>query len=105
MIRDNQTIIHPCWMAFHASSGRLAPAEAKFNVVANCIAPGLVDTPLYRHLRVVVQEKARRAQPSRKVGAPEHITYAAHFFAAEEAWYMTGRTICVCGGSIGSFIG
>jgi NAD(P)-dependent dehydrogenase (short-subunit alcohol dehydrogenase family) len=79
---------------------------AKFNVVANCIAPGLVDTPLYRNLRPDVQEKLRRAQPSPKVGTPEEIAYAAHFFAAEEAWYMTGQTLYVCGGkSIGSFLG
>jgi NAD(P)-dependent dehydrogenase (short-subunit alcohol dehydrogenase family) len=79
---------------------------AKFNVVANCIAPGLVDTPLYRNLRPDVQEKLRHAQPSPKVGTPEQIAYAAHFFAAEEAWYMTGQTLYVCGGkSIGSFLG
>lgn len=79
---------------------------AKFNIVANCIAPGLVDTPLFRNLRNDVQEKLRRAQPSPKVGTPEEIAYAVHFFAAEEAWYMTGQTLYVCGGkSIGSFMG
>lgn len=76
----------------------------KFNVTANCIAPGLVDTPLYRNLREDVQEKLRRAQPSPKVGTPEEIAYAAHFFAADEAWYTTGQLLYVCGGkSIGSY--
>lgn len=76
----------------------------RFNVTANCVAPGLVDTPLYRNLREDVQEKLRRAQPAPKVGTPEEIAYAAHFFAADEAWYMTGQLLYVCGGkSIGSY--
>lgn len=75
-----------------------------FNVTANCIAPGLVDTPLYRNLREDVQERLRRAQPTPKVGTPDEIAYAAHFFAADEAWYMTGQLLYVCGGkSIGSY--
>lgn len=82
----------------------LALEGGRFGITANCIAPGLIDTPLYRGLREDVQEKLRKAQPSNKIGTPEQIAYAAHFFAAEEAWYMTGQTLYVCGGkSIGSF--
>jgi 2-[hydroxy(phenyl)methyl]-succinyl-CoA dehydrogenase BbsD subunit len=76
----------------------LALELGKFGITANCIAPGLIDTPLYRGLREDVQEKLRKAQPSNKVGTPEQIGYAAHFFAAEEAWYMTGQVLYVCGG-------
>lgn len=79
---------------------------APFNVTANCVAPGLVDTPLYRNLRQDVQDKLRRAQPAPQVGTPEEVAYAVHAFAADEAWYMTGQTLYVCGGkSLGSFMG
>jgi NAD(P)-dependent dehydrogenase (short-subunit alcohol dehydrogenase family) len=82
----------------------LALEGGRFGITANSIAPGLIDTPLYRSLREDVQEKLRKAQPSGRVGTPEEIAYAAHFFASEEAWFMTGQTLYVCGGkSIASF--
>jgi NAD(P)-dependent dehydrogenase (short-subunit alcohol dehydrogenase family) len=82
----------------------LALELGRFNITANCIAPGLIDTPLYRGLREDVQERLRKAQPSNKVGTPEEIAYAAHFFASDEAWYVTGQLLYVCGGkSLGSF--
>ena len=78
----------------------------KSGITANCIAPGLIDTPLYRGLREDVQEKLKKAQPLPKIGTPEEVAYAAHFFASEEAWYMTGQTLYVCGGkSLGSYSG
>jgi NAD(P)-dependent dehydrogenase (short-subunit alcohol dehydrogenase family) len=81
----------------------LALELGRFGVTANCIAPGLIDTPLYRSLREDVQEKLRKAQPSGKVGTPEEVAYAAHFFAGEEAWFITGQVLYVCGGkSLGS---
>ena len=78
----------------------------KSGITANCIAPGLIDTPLYRGLREDVQEKLKNAQPLPKIGTPEEVAYAAHFFASDEAWYMTGQTLYVCGGkSLGSYSG
>ena len=78
----------------------------KSGITANCIAPGLIDTPLYQNLRDDVREKLKKAQPSPKIGTPEEVAYAAHFFASDEAWYMTGQTLYVCGGkSLGSYSG
>ena len=78
----------------------------KYNITANCIAPGLIDTPLYRSLREDVQEKLRKAQPGNKVGSPAEVAYAALFFASDEAWYITGQVLYVCGGkSLGAYIG
>jgi NAD(P)-dependent dehydrogenase (short-subunit alcohol dehydrogenase family) len=77
----------------------------KFNITSNCIAPGVIDTPLIRGLRPDVQERLARAQPTARFGTPEEIAYAAHFFAADEAWYMTGQVLHVCGGkSLGGFV-
>ena len=70
----------------------------KFNITANCIAPGVIDTPLIRGLRPDVQERLARMQPTSRFGTPDEIAYAAHFFAADEAWYMTGQVLHVCGG-------
>jgi NAD(P)-dependent dehydrogenase (short-subunit alcohol dehydrogenase family) len=70
----------------------------KFNITANCIAPGVIDTPLIRGLRPDVQERLAKMQPTSHFGTPAEIAYAAHFFASDEAWYMTGQVLHVCGG-------
>lgn len=76
----------------------------KFNVTSNCIAPGVIDTPLIRGLRADVQERLARIQPMSRFGTPAEVAYAAHFFAADEAWYMTGQVLHVCGGkSLGTY--
>lgn len=76
----------------------------KFNITSNCIAPGVIDTPLIRGLRADVQERLAKMQPTSRFGTPEEIAYAALFFAGDEAWYMTGQVLHVCGGkSLGTY--
>jgi len=70
----------------------------KFQITANCVAPGLIDTPLYRRLRPDVQERLAKMQPTSKIGTPSEVAYGVHFFAAEEAWYVTGQVMHICGG-------
>jgi NAD(P)-dependent dehydrogenase (short-subunit alcohol dehydrogenase family) len=70
----------------------------KFNITSNCIAPGVIDTPLIRGLSAEVQERLAKMQPTSRFGTPAEVAYAAHFLAAEEAWYITGQVLHVCGG-------
>ncbi|MBI3936811.1 MAG: 3-oxoacyl-ACP reductase FabG [Betaproteobacteria bacterium] len=76
----------------------LALELGKFNITSNCIAPGVIDTPLIRSLRPDVQERLAKMQPTPRFGTPAEVAYAAHFFASDEAWYMTGQVLYVCGG-------
>ncbi|MEH7304076.1 SDR family oxidoreductase [Neobacillus drentensis] len=71
---------------------------AKFNVTVNCIAPGLIDTPLIRNLREDVQEKLLKAQPTPIIVQPYDIANTVLFFASEEACYITGQVLHVDGG-------
>ena len=48
----------------------LAIEFAKFNVTVNCIAPGLIDTPLIKSLKPEVQENLIKAQPTPIIGQP-----------------------------------
>jgi NAD(P)-dependent dehydrogenase (short-subunit alcohol dehydrogenase family) len=83
----------------------LALELGKYGITANCIAPGLIDTPLYRSLRPDVQERLAKMQPSGRIGTPEEIAYAVQYFAGDEAWYVTGQVMYVCGGkSLGAYI-
>lgn len=76
----------------------------KFDITVNCVAPGFIDTPLTRALKPEVWERMVKAQPIARIGTAEEVAYAVHFFASEEAFYMNGQVLYVCGGkSLGSF--
>ena len=76
----------------------LALEMARYGVTANCIAPALVDTPLFRGLKDEVQERLIKTIPARRIGTPEDIGNAALFLASDESSYVTGQTLYVCGG-------
>ena len=76
----------------------LALEMARYGITANCIAPALVDTPLFRGLKEEVQERLIKTIPAGRVGTPEDIGNAALFLAADESSYVTGQTLYVCGG-------
>lgn len=76
----------------------LALELAKFGVTANAIAPALVDTPLFRGLEEDVQERLAKSVPMRRIGTPTDIAQAVLFFASDEAAYVTGQLLYVCGG-------
>ncbi|MBD1383610.1 SDR family oxidoreductase [Metabacillus arenae] len=76
----------------------LALEFAKFNVTVNCIAPGLIDTPLIRSLKPEVQENLMKAQPTPIIGQPYDIANTVLFFTSEEARYITGQVLHVDGG-------
>ena len=81
----------------------LALEMARFGITANCIAPALVDTPLFQGLKDEVQERLIKTIPAGRIGTPADIGNAAVFLASDESSYVTGQTLYVCGGrSVGA---
>lgn len=77
----------------------LALELAKYNVTANTVCPGMVETAMGRGQNPPeIMERLMKAQPMGRLGRPEEIAWAVLFFASEEAWYVTGQTLFVCGG-------
>ena len=76
----------------------LALELAKFEITVNCVAPGLVDTELFRRSRTDIQERLVKTIPVGRIGAPEDIAQAVLSFACDEASYVTGQVLYVCGG-------
>ncbi len=76
----------------------LALEFAKFNITVNCIAPGLIDTPLIRSLKPEVQQNLIKAQPTPIIGQPTDVANTVLFFTSEEARYITGQVLHVDGG-------
>lgn len=76
---------------------------ARFNINVNAIAPGYIDTEMTRGVPDEVRERVIKAIPLQRVGDPRDVANLVLFLASEEASYITGQTIFICGGrSIGA---
>jgi 2-hydroxycyclohexanecarboxyl-CoA dehydrogenase len=79
----------------------LAREVARDGINVNCVAPGLVDTPLLAgiaegHEKLIAA--IVRSIPLGRTGVPEEIAAAICFFASPDAAYITGQTLSVNGG-------
>ena len=81
----------------------LALELARYNINVNAVAPGFIDTPMTQAIPDKVKEKFISSIPLRRIGQPRDIANVVAFLATEEASYVTGQVIFVCGGrSIGA---
>lgn len=80
----------------------LAPRQ----ITVNYIGPGPVATALYNQVNPPDSPRTKKLVagiPLGRLGTPEDVAHAVLFFASEEADFITGQSIYVCGGlSIGS---
>jgi len=76
----------------------LAIEFASKGVTVNAIAPGIIDTPMFRGFRADVRERLKKSVPAGRVGTPADIAAAVEFFVSPQAAYITGQTLYVCGG-------
>lgn len=76
----------------------LAIELGKHNITVNCIAPGLIETPLLMAQPQEMRDRLMKAQPSGKMGKPEDIAWGVQFLSADESSFVTGQVLYVCGG-------
>jgi NAD(P)-dependent dehydrogenase (short-subunit alcohol dehydrogenase family) len=77
----------------------LASELASRGVTANCIAPGLIDTPMFRtSVKPEDDAKVSQAVPLGYIGDPQDIAAAVRFLVSDAAHYITGVTLDVNGG-------
>ncbi|RPH49618.1 MAG: SDR family oxidoreductase [Desulfobacteraceae bacterium] len=87
----------------------MATETAQFGVRVNAVCPGLVMTDLMK-LRFQLEAKAhggtpaeqedrlRMTVPLQRIASPSEVAALVAFLASEEASYITGQAINVCGG-------
>ncbi|MEP6842335.1 MAG: SDR family NAD(P)-dependent oxidoreductase [Pseudolysinimonas sp.] len=89
------------WMATRV----LAEELAEFSIRANCIAPGFIDTPLFRQSAIdasgTASERVAARVPLRRIGRPEEVASTAIFLASGLSAYFTGALLNPDGGHIG----
>jgi len=76
----------------------LAIEFASQGVTVNAVAPGIVDTPLFRNFAPEVQARLEGSVPVKRIGTAEDIANAVVFFLDPVSSYVTGQTLYVCGG-------
>lgn len=76
----------------------LAIEFAAKGVTVNAVAPGIVDTPLFRNFAPEVQARLQKSVPVQRIGTAEDIAHAVAFFLDPQSSYVTGQTLYVCGG-------
>ena len=74
-------------------------------ITVNAIAPGPIDTDMYRDMNPPggpVDKRIREGIPVGRLGTTEDIANAVSFFADGRSGFVTGQVLFVCGGlSIG----
>ena len=93
---------------YHAAKGGvlgftrdLAVELAPFNITANAILPGPIQTEFYTEIikaQPGILEKLAKKVPLQRMGQPEDIAGVALFLASELSSYVTGEAINVGGG-------
>ena len=78
----------------------LAAEWARYNIQANCIAPGFILTDLNREVweRQDLKDWLKGCQANPNLGTPEDVAAAAVFLSGRGADYITGQVIAVDGG-------
>jgi 2-hydroxycyclohexanecarboxyl-CoA dehydrogenase len=82
----------------------IARENGRFNITANAVAPGPIETPLlmgakeFGEIGHRVIETMKGATQLRRLGQPEEVAAAIAFLASEDASYVTGETLGVSGG-------
>jgi D-sorbitol dehydrogenase (acceptor) len=88
-----------------------ALAMAPHHIRVNAISPGVIDTPMWKHVdslfakyeHLPLGEKKRLvglAVPLGYMGAPDDVAGAALFLASDDSRYITAQTLNVDGGSV-----
>lgn len=80
----------------------LAEEWSPYQIRINAIAPGFIDTPMFRQAMDADpsrREKAFDRTPLARFGSPEDVGWAAVFLASEAARYITGVSLRVDGGN------
>ncbi|MBU4482220.1 SDR family oxidoreductase [Candidatus Parcubacteria bacterium] len=78
----------------------LAVELAQFNIRVNCVAPGLIETPMIETVKSDPKTfEAMLAQlPLHRAGKPEEVSELVAFLASGNSSYMTGSVVVIDGG-------
>ena len=78
----------------------LALESAEYNIRANVVAPGFIQTNMTKEMDQTILEQMMKLIPLGRLGRPEEVANVTAFLASDYASYITGKTITIDGGLI-----
>ena len=78
----------------------LAKELGPSNICVNCIAPGVIETEMNKHLSKEDFDVLCEETPLERIGKPEEVAKTALFLASDDSSFITGQVINVDGGYI-----
>ena len=78
----------------------LAKELGPSGIRVNCVAPGVIDTDMNRHLSQEDLAALGEETPLGRIGMPEEVAEAILFLAGEKAGFITGQVLSVDGGMV-----
>ena len=103
----HQTIPKPHYVPYATSKAgiemmtkTMALELAKYNIRANLVAPGAIETNMNKKLKENkdMLERVLAQIPVKRIGNPEEVANVVEFLASDKASYVTGTTFYVDGG-------
>lgn len=77
---------------------QLAKQVAPYGITVNAVAPGTTDSGMIAHRTDAQKAEILKKIPEGRLGRPEDTAEAVAFLASDEADFITGETLDVCGG-------
>ncbi len=78
----------------------LAKELGRYNITVNAVEPGVIETDMLNAVSQSIKEGWLKSMPLARMGKPEDIANAVCFFASDEASFITGVELPVCGGFV-----
>jgi 3-oxoacyl-[acyl-carrier protein] reductase len=78
----------------HSAAIELAP----HGITVNCVAPGLIDAGIFLSTPEQFRAELIDRVPMRRLGTSGDVAACVAFLASDQAGYITGQTLTVCGG-------
>ena len=104
--KQQRTVYSACKAGLIGMTRTWALEMAPYNVTVNTVAPGPVATRLFTDANPPDSPQTQailNSVPLGRMGTPEDVAHAVAFLASDEAAFITGQTLFVCGGlTVGS---
>ena len=76
----------------------LAKELGRYNITVNTIEPGVIETEMLKNVPQSIKDGWLKVMPLARMGQPEDVANAVCFLASDEASFITGVELPVCGG-------